>query len=129
VIWVLIVVVAVLLIAAVLAMLAGRLPYDGLSAPVHSTPPVELPVEAGPDDVAALHFDTALRGYRMDQVDQALNILQKRIAALEEDVAGTAAGATPSPPPLSPPPPSPPPLSPPPPHHPPPDPTPTPSEA
>ena len=113
-IWVLVVVVAVVLIAAFLAMLAGRLPYDGMSEPVHTTPAVDLPVDAGPDDVAALHFDTALRGYRMDQVDQALNILQKRIAALEEDVAGTPAGATPSPPP---------------PNHPPPDPTPTPSEA
>ena len=88
-IWVLIVVVAVLLIAVFLALLAGRLPYDRMSEPVHSTPPIELPAAAGPDDVAALHFDTALRGYRMDQVDAALNTLQKRIAALEDEVSGS----------------------------------------
>lgn len=95
-IWVLIVVVAVLLIAAFLALLAGRLPYDGLSEPVHTTPPIELPEAADPDDVAALHFDTALRGYRMDQVDAALNTLQKRIAALEEQVTRSAAPAAPA---------------------------------
>jgi DivIVA domain-containing protein len=88
VIWVLVVAVAVLLVAAFLAMLAGRLPYDGMSRPVHSTAPIELPADIGPDDVAALRFDTALRGYRMDQVDQALGMLQKRIAHLEDQLAG-----------------------------------------
>ncbi|MCA1782824.1 MAG: DivIVA domain-containing protein [Dermatophilaceae bacterium] len=92
-IWVLIVVVAVMLIAAFLAMLAGRLSYDGLSAPVHSAPAIELPADAGPDDIAALHFDTALRGYRMDQVDVALRTLQKRIADLEEQVPLSATPA------------------------------------
>ncbi|MGA8045588.1 MAG: DivIVA domain-containing protein [Dermatophilaceae bacterium] len=81
--WVLIVVVAVVIIVAVLAMLAGRLPYDGMAEPVHTTPPVQLPRHPGPDDVAALRFDTALRGYRMDQVDEALAALQRRIAELE----------------------------------------------
>jgi DivIVA domain-containing protein len=95
VIWVLIVVVAILLIAVFLALLAGRLPYDGMSEPVHSTPQIDLPAAADPDDVAALHFDTALRGYRMDQVDAALNTLQKRIAALEEQVTPSAAPAAP----------------------------------
>lgn len=96
-IWVLVVVVAVVLIAAFLAMLAGRLPHDGMSEPVHTTPAIDLPVDAGPDDVAALHFDTALRGYRMDQVDAALRTLQKRIATLEAAVGSSdAAGPTPS---------------------------------
>jgi DivIVA domain-containing protein len=81
--WVLVVVVAVVIIVAVLAMLAGRLPYDGMAEPVHTTPPVQLPRHPGPDDVAALRFDTALRGYRMDQVDDALAALQRRIAELE----------------------------------------------
>lgn len=95
-IWVLVVVVAVVLIAAFLAMLAGRLPYDGMSEPVHTTPAVDLPVDAGPDDVAALHFDTALRGYRMDQVDAALRVLQRRIATLEAGSASRpATDATP----------------------------------
>lgn len=88
--WVLVVAMAVLVIAAFLAMLAGRLPYEAMSPPVHSTPPIELPEQVGPDDVAALRFDTALRGYRMDQVDAALNALQKRIAALEDQAARPA---------------------------------------
>lgn len=88
--WVLVVAVAVLIIAAFLAMLAGRLPYETMSPPVHSTPPVELPEQAGPDDVAGLRFDTALRGYRMDQVDAALKALQQRIAALEDQTAQAA---------------------------------------
>lgn len=86
--WVLVVVVAVGVIVVFLAMLAGRLPYDGMAEPVHSTPPVELPAQPGPDDVAALRFDTALRGYRMDQVDDALAALQHRIAELESERDG-----------------------------------------
>ncbi|WP_052465803.1 DivIVA domain-containing protein [Mobilicoccus massiliensis] len=46
----------------------------------------ELPdgvVHAG--DVDDLRFDTALRGYRMDQVDAALERLRRRIAELEGD--------------------------------------------
>ena len=81
--WVLVVVVAVVIIVTVLAMLAGRLPYDGMAEPVHTTPPVRLPRHPGPDDIAALRFDTALRGYRMDQVDEALAALQRRVAELE----------------------------------------------
>ena len=91
--WVLVVVVAVLVIVAFLAMLAGRLPYDGMAEPVHTTPPVELPERPGPNDVAALRFDTALRGYRMDQVDEALSALQRRIAELESGRAEPAPGA------------------------------------
>lgn len=89
--WVLVVVVAVVVIVAFLAMLAGRLPYDGMAEPVHTTPPVELPAQPGPDDIAALRFDTALRGYRMDQVDAALAALQRRIAELEAERHGRAA--------------------------------------
>ncbi|WP_193315116.1 DivIVA domain-containing protein [Nostocoides sp. F2B08] len=88
--WVLVVVVAVALIVGFLAMLAGRLPYDGMAEPVHTTPPVRLPEQPGPDDVAALRFDTALRGYRMDQVDDALSALRRRIAELESEVDRSA---------------------------------------
>ena len=88
--WVLVVVVGGGLIGVLLAMLAGRWPYDGLAEPVHTTPPVRLPRQPGPDDVAALRFDTALRGYRMDQVDEALSILQRRLAELEGEPGGFA---------------------------------------
>src|SRR5262245_54805666 len=44
-------------------------------------------------DIATVRFDTALRGYRMDQVDAVLDQLQDRIAELEAraapDVAAT----------------------------------------
>lgn len=82
-IWGLIVAVAVVLIAAFVAMLARRLPFDTMSEPTHTTPAVELPADAGADDINALRFDTALRGYRMDQVDEALRILRARIGELE----------------------------------------------
>ena len=35
--------------------------------------------------MSTLRFDTALRGYRMDQVDAVLDRLQERIAALEAE--------------------------------------------
>ena len=34
-------------------------------------------------EITAVRFDTALRGYRMDQVDAVLDRLQTRIAELE----------------------------------------------
>ena len=34
-----------------------------------------------------MHFDTALRGYRMDQVDRVLDTLQDRIAEQERELA------------------------------------------
>ena len=34
-------------------------------------------------DIDAIHFDTALRGYRMDQVDEVLEALRERLAAYE----------------------------------------------
>ncbi|HHU08823.1 MAG TPA: DivIVA domain-containing protein [Intrasporangiaceae bacterium] len=86
-IWVFVVVVAVLVIAAFLALLAGRVPYDRMSEPVHTTPVLEFPEDAGPEDIAAVRFDTALRGYRMDQVDDALKVLQKRLTVLEAELA------------------------------------------
>lgn len=82
--WVFFVGVAVLVIAAFLGLLARRIPFDAMSPPAHTTPALDLPEAAGPDDVVALRFDTALRGYRMDQVDEALHVLHARIAALED---------------------------------------------
>ena len=53
-----------------------------------SLPPGRL----GPEDVAAVRFETTLRGYRMSQVDQVLarladelRLRDKRIAELERD--------------------------------------------
>ena len=85
-IWVLIVAVAVLLIAAFLGLLAGKLPLERMSEPTHTTPALALRPDAGAADVDAVRFDTAFRGYRMDQVDEALAILRDRIAALEGEL-------------------------------------------
>lgn len=48
--------------------------------------PVPLQQDFEVADVAKLRFATALRGYRMDQVDSALLILQKRLLAQEEQI-------------------------------------------
>jgi DivIVA domain-containing protein len=39
------------------------------------------------DDLVHLHFDQALRGYRMDQVDEVIDALCERVRALESEVA------------------------------------------
>jgi len=48
-------------------------------------------------DVAQLHFDQGLRGYRMDQVDQVIDALSNRLTELEADVDSLRATATASP--------------------------------
>lgn len=40
-----------------------------------------------PDDVAAVRFDLAFRGYRMDQVDTLLDRLTAEVAARDEEIA------------------------------------------
>jgi len=37
------------------------------------------------DEIAQLHFDQALRGYRMDQVDQVIDALTARVRELESE--------------------------------------------
>lgn len=47
---------------------------------------------AGPvsaKDLVELHFDQALRGYRMDQVDEVIDALSARIRALESEGASS----------------------------------------
>ena len=68
---VILVLVAVALVAAVLGVASGRLPADPLADAVHSTPDPGLPEPPEAVDVDAVRFDTALRGYRMDDVDDA----------------------------------------------------------
>ena len=91
-IWVFFTVIAVLLIGAVAALVTGRVGYD----PAVEMPTTRLMAEAtttqsapalsdgfASDEISAVRFDTALRGYRMDQVDDVLDRLQARIAELE----------------------------------------------
>ncbi len=82
-IWVLFIVVAVLVIGAFAALVAGRVRYDPLSEATTTQADPVLSDEFGAGEIAAIRFDTALRGYRMDQVDAVLDRLQERIHELE----------------------------------------------
>lgn len=97
-IWVLFIVVAVLLVGAFAALLGGRIGYDPMAEPVRTQADPGLGEQFTSHDVADVHFDTALRGYRMDQVDRVLDQLQDRIAELEAGAsAQEPAGAGPDP--------------------------------
>jgi len=104
VIWVLFIVVAVLLVGVFAALVAGRVSYDPMAAPVTTQPDTGLAEDFDARDVATVHFDTALRGYRMDQVDGVLDRLQDRLVEQERELAtlrattGQPAAATPEPP-------------------------------
>ena len=73
--------------------------------PVSTTPATGLDADVHAADIHDIRFDTALRGYRMDQVDDVLDTLHARIAELEAQQPVTPAGeaAPPSPAPPSPP--------------------------
>lgn len=51
----------------------------GLEEPPTGLPPVYLPEHPNPEDVDAVRFALAFRGYRMDQVDEVLARLRDRI--------------------------------------------------
>jgi len=87
VVWVVLIVVAVALVAVVAALVVGRLPYDPMAEPVHSTPATGLPEEPTAADLDDVRFDTAARGYRMSEVDDALDALQTRLADQESELA------------------------------------------
>lgn len=91
-IWVLFTVVAVLLVGVFAGLLAGRIGYDPLSEAVTSQPDTGLADDFTARSVSDVHFDTALRGYRMDQVDHVLDALQDRIAEQEREIASLRGG-------------------------------------
>lgn len=83
-IWIFFILVALLVVVVFAAVISGRLTPAPMAEPVGSTPHHGLP----PGDFRAeaidrVRFDTALRGYRMDQVDDVIDRLQLRIAELE----------------------------------------------
>jgi DivIVA domain-containing protein len=71
----------------VLAVATGRLPVDPLSEPTRSTPDHGLPDEPLATDVDDVRFDTAARGYRMQDVDARLDLLRVSLAEREREVA------------------------------------------
>ena len=86
-IWVLLTVVAVLLVGVFAALLSGRIRYDPLSEPVSTQPDPGLGESFTARSITDVQFDTALRGYRMDQVDTVLDALQERLADQERQLA------------------------------------------
>ena len=82
-IWVFFTVIAVLVIGAFAALVTGRLHHDPMAEATSTQGAPALGDEFSSDEISAVRFDTALRGYRMDQVDAVLDRLQARIAELE----------------------------------------------
>lgn len=85
-IWLLFTVIAVLVVGVFGVLLAGRVGYDPMSDPVTTQPEPGLREGFTSRDVSAVHFDTALRGYRMDQVDEVLDRLSDRLLAQEAEL-------------------------------------------
>jgi DivIVA domain-containing protein len=83
VIWVFFIAVAVLLVGGFAALVTGRIGYDPMADPTTTQSDPVLPEDFAAGQISAVRFDTALRGYRMDQVDSVLDRLQDRIAELE----------------------------------------------
>ena len=75
--------IVVLLIGLTTAAVMGRI-GGFMAEPASSHAFSGLPAESlSASDVGALHFDQALRGYRMDQVDEAIDALAARLRELE----------------------------------------------
>lgn len=82
--WIFFLLVALVVVIGFAAVLTGRYTPDPMADPVTSTPHHGLPPgRLRAADVDAVRFDTALRGYRMDQVDEVVDRLQERLAELE----------------------------------------------
>jgi DivIVA domain-containing protein len=80
-------VLTLLVVAAVAAVAAGAL-TGGLDDPTGSVPARALPEGAvAGADIDALRFSAAVRGYRMDQVDAALDRLRDEITVRDEELA------------------------------------------
>ena len=69
--------------AAVIGRIGGFMAEPTSSHAFGGTPTGSL----SDKDVAALHFDQALRGYRMDQVDEVIDALAARVRELEASAA------------------------------------------
>lgn len=60
---------------------------DGLAEPVANLPAVLLPEVPRPEDVDRVRFSLGLRGYRMDQVDEVLDLLRDQLAGKDRRIA------------------------------------------
>ncbi len=64
---------------------------DGMADPVANLPPVLLPADPQAADIDTVRFSLGLRGYRMDQVDEVLDILRDRLARQEAEIESLTA--------------------------------------
>lgn len=70
----------------VVAVALGRV-GGGLDAPASSLPSTGLPAgNLTADDLTAVRFSPALRGYRMDQVDDLVDRLTDELARRDEEI-------------------------------------------
>ena len=82
-IWIFFICVGVLVAAGFAALALGRASYDPMPEPTHTAHDVQAGRLRTASDVDEVRFDTALRGYRMDQVDEVLAALRDRLAGYE----------------------------------------------
>jgi len=93
VIWTFFIVVGLGLVAVIAALVTSRLPYDPMAEAVTTAHDPGLPGVPHARDVDGVRFDTALRGYRMEQVDDVLDALRDRLAAQDATIAALRAGS------------------------------------
>lgn len=86
-IWTFFAVVAIGLVAVIAALVTSHLPYDPMSEPTTTANDPGLPEHVHARDVDGVRFDYALRGYRMDQVDDVLERLRDRLAEQDQVIA------------------------------------------
>ncbi|GAA4371989.1 DivIVA domain-containing protein [Paeniglutamicibacter cryotolerans] len=63
---------------------------EGLVEPVATLPPVLLPERPLGADVRAVRFSLGLRGYRMDQVDEVLDVMAAELERLQQVIRNGA---------------------------------------
>ncbi|MGN6721056.1 MAG: DivIVA domain-containing protein [Marmoricola sp.] len=83
----------VILAGGVVVAAAGR--GEGLAPREVDDPPIRLPEEGiSGDDVRDVRFSTAMRGYRVAEVDEVLQRLAEEIDALRTEVEESRSGVT-----------------------------------
>jgi len=83
--------IVVVLIGLTAAAVMGRIGGD-MSEPTSSHAFAGVPTGSlSAEDIGALTFDTALRGYRMDQVDEVVDALVARLREVEADMVALSA--------------------------------------
>ena len=95
-IWTFFIVVGLGLVAVIAALVTSRLPFDPMSEAVTTANDPGLPASPHARDVDGVRFAFALRGYRMDQVDDVLDALRNRLAEQEATIAALRARPAPA---------------------------------